>query len=68
MCIRKEPWVTEVCREFHLWSSLKLLLGGFMKEFYTYEQQILKLKEKGLIIADEYSAIDFLKLEGYKSL
>ena len=65
MCIRKEPWVTEVCREFHLWSSLKLLLGGFMKAFYTYEQQILKLKEKGLIIEDESSAIDFLKLEGY---
>ena len=65
MCIRKEPWVTEVCREFHLWSSLKLLLGGIMKEFYTYEQQIQKLKEKGLIITDEASAVEFLKLEGY---
>lgn len=36
-----------------------------MKEFYTYQQQIQKLKEKGLIIKDEYSAINFLKLEGY---
>ena len=36
-----------------------------MKEFYTYEQQIQKLKEKGLIITDEASAIEFLKLEGY---
>ena len=63
--IRKEPWVTGVCREFYLWNSLKSLLGGFMKEFYTYEQQIQKLKEKGLTITDEFSAIDFLKLEGY---
>lgn len=65
MCTRKEPWVTEVCREFHLWNSLKLLLGGIMKEFYTYEQQIQKLKKKGLIITDESDAIEFLKLEGY---
>ena len=36
-----------------------------MKEFYTYEQQIQKLKEKGLIITDEASAVEFLKLEGY---
>ena len=65
MWVRKEPWATEVCREFHLWSSLKLLLGGIMKDFYTYEQQVQKLKDKGLIITDESSAIAFLKLEGY---
>lgn len=47
MWARKEPWVTEVCREFHLWNSLKLFMDGFMKEFYTYEQQIQKLKNKG---------------------
>ena len=63
--VRKEPWATEVCREFHLWGSLKLYLGGVMKAFYTYEQQIQKLKDKGLIIIDESSAIDFLKSEGY---
>lgn len=63
--VRKEPWETEVCREFHLWSSLKLYLDGIMKDFFTYEQQIQKLKKKGLIIADEPFAINFLKLEGY---
>ena len=36
-----------------------------MKEFFTYEQQIEKLREKGLLINDEPSAIKFLKLEGY---
>ena len=36
-----------------------------MKEFFTYEQQIEKLREKGLLINDEPSAIEFLKLEGY---
>ena len=36
-----------------------------MKDFYTYDQQIEKLKENGLIIQDESVAIQFLKLEGY---
>ena len=36
-----------------------------MKDFYTHEQQIEKLKNKGLIIKNEDSAIQFLKLEGY---
>lgn len=36
-----------------------------MKEFFTYEQQIEKLKGKGLILDDEQGAIEFLKLEGY---
>ncbi|MBQ7384172.1 MAG: Abi family protein [Clostridia bacterium] len=36
-----------------------------MKEFFTYEQQIEKLKSKGLIINDENKAISFLRLEGY---
>lgn len=36
-----------------------------MKDFYTNEQQIEKLKNKGLIIKNEDSAIQFLKLEGY---
>ena len=41
------------------------ITGRHMKDFYTYEQQIEKLKEKGLIIKDEELAIQFLKLEGY---
>ena len=36
-----------------------------MKEFYTYEQQLEKLRKDGLIIVDENKAIDFLKFEGY---
>ncbi len=36
-----------------------------MKDFYSYEQQIEKLKEKGLIIHDEEFALSFLKSEGY---
>ena len=40
-------------------------MDGHMKDFYTYDQQIEKLKEKGLIIQDEVTAIQFLKLEGY---
>ncbi len=36
-----------------------------MKEFFTYEQQLEKLKNDGLIIVDEDEAIDFLRLEGY---
>ena len=36
-----------------------------MKDFFTYDQQIKKLKDKGLIINDENAAIEFLKLEGY---
>lgn len=36
-----------------------------MKAFFTYEQQIQKLKEKGLVLTDESAAIDFLRLEGY---
>ena len=36
-----------------------------MKDFFTYDQQIEKLKQKGLIIQDEVEAIRFLKLEGY---
>lgn len=33
-----------------------------MKEFFTYEQQLEKLKNDGLIIVDEDEAIDFLRL------
>lgn len=36
-----------------------------MKEFYTYEQQLEKLRKDGLIIVGENEAIDFLRLEGY---
>ncbi len=36
-----------------------------MKDFYTYEQQIEKLKNDGLIIPDENFAKSFLKSEGY---
>lgn len=39
-----------------------------MKEFYTYEQQILKLKNEGLIINNIDSAMKFLKLEGYYNI
>ena len=35
-----------------------------MKEFFTYEQQIEKLKGDGLIISDENFAADELKIEG----
>lgn len=37
-----------------------------MKEFYDYEQQIAKLRDSdGLIIDDEETAKDYLRLEGY---
>ena len=36
-----------------------------MKPFYTYEQQIEKLKNANLIIEDENQAIDCLKFDGY---
>ncbi|MBR2343967.1 MAG: Abi family protein [Clostridia bacterium] len=36
-----------------------------MKAFFTYEQQIEKLKSKGLIIKDEGAARSFLEREGY---
>lgn len=36
-----------------------------MKAFFTYDQQLDKLKEDGLIIDDEKSALDILKWEGY---
>ena len=39
-----------------------------MKVFFTYEQQIEKLKSDGLIIVDEYQAIEELKTEGYYNL
>lgn len=39
-----------------------------MKDFFTYEQQVEKLKEKGLIIRDEQEAIKFLKSEGYYNI
>lgn len=39
-----------------------------MKEFFTYEQQIEKLKGDGLIISDENFAADELKIEGYYNL
>lgn len=39
-----------------------------MKEFFTYEQQVGKLKDNGLIINDEKKAICFLKLEGYYNI
>ena len=40
-----------------------------MKEFYSYEKQIEKLRnEKGLIIEDEYQTIDALKFEGYYNI
>ncbi|MBO4554643.1 MAG: Abi family protein [Clostridia bacterium] len=41
---------------------------GKMKEFFTYEQQIEKLKKDGLIICDEQYAINELKLEGYYNI
>ena len=39
-----------------------------MKEFYTYEQQLQKLKNNGLIIFDENYALQCLKDEGYYNL
>ena len=39
-----------------------------MKAFYTYDQQVEKLKEKGLVINDEKKAINFLRLEGYYNI
>ena len=39
-----------------------------MKEFFTYEQQVEKLKKDGLIINDEDVAIQELKLEGYYNI
>lgn len=39
-----------------------------MKDFYTYDQQIDKLKDDGLIIQDESFAIEILKNEGYYNL
>lgn len=47
--------------------GLPIFLGvGFaMKEFFTYEQQLNKLKEEGLVIDDEVNAAEYLKREGY---
>ena len=39
-----------------------------MKEFFTYEQQIEKLKNDGLTINDEEQAERELKLEGYYNI
>ena len=39
-----------------------------MKAFFTYEQQIEKLKNDGLIIDDEVRAVKELKLEGYYNI
>lgn len=39
-----------------------------MKEFFTYEQQIDKLKKDGLIISDESQTERELKLEGYYNI
>ena len=39
-----------------------------MKEFYTYEQQIEKLKRDGLTIEDEQFVIKELQLEGYYNI
>ena len=39
-----------------------------MREFFTYEQQVEKLKNKGLKIFDEDNAIECLKNEGYYNL
>lgn len=39
-----------------------------MKEFFTYEQQVEKLKNQGLIIKNEENTIKFLKLEGYYNI
>lgn len=41
---------------------------SFMKEFFTYEQQVEKLKKQGLIIKNEENTIKFLKLEGYYNI
>ena len=52
-----------------LWGPLFFVYSGkIMKEFYTYEQQVKKLKKDGLIILDEQNATDFLKHEGYYNL
>ncbi len=42
--------------------------SGTMKKFYTYEQQLDKLKSKGLVIKDESAAIEVLKREGYYNI
>ena len=39
-----------------------------MKAFFTYEQQINKLKDDGLIITDDAQAIEQLRLEGYYNI
>jgi len=39
-----------------------------LKDFYTYEQQINKLKENGLIIENEAKVLEILKLEGYYNI
>lgn len=39
-----------------------------MKPFFTYEQQLEKLKSTGLQINDENSALGYLKSEGYYNL
>ena len=39
-----------------------------MKEFFTYEQQISKLLDNGLIIEDEHRALEILRSEGYYNL
>lgn len=39
-----------------------------MKPFFTYEQQLEKLKNSNLIIDDEITALSFLQSEGYYNL
>lgn len=39
-----------------------------MKEFFTYEQQLEKLKKDGLVIEDDRQAINELRLEGYYNI
>lgn len=39
-----------------------------MKAFFTYEQQVLKLKGDGLIIVDENQTLNDLRLEGYYNI
>lgn len=59
--------MSKVCGGFHLWCSL-FFRKKHMKSFFTYQQQILKLKQDGLIIEDEVRAAKDLKLEGYYNI
>lgn len=59
--------MTKVCGELHLWTP-NFFKDIQMKVFYTYDQQIEKLKNDGLIINDEKFAVDKLKMEGYYNI